>query len=462
MSVPRNSHESEPIPRTTAPQSKPVTSEQLTIHSFAKILHIAIVRLRFFMVLLAALLLVHYWPQLRDFRDRMTREGHTHDQGGISTDTEYWCPMCPGVVSDWPSKCPVCNMTLVRRLKGEQVPLPDGVLARMQFSPYRIQLAGIRTAAVEYRPLRKEVVLVGPVQRSAAGTTIEVSAEAFANDLPFLKIGQSIEASGDGLPGHLPFRGRIIRIDSGGDTAERGFSVRIQIDDPDRELQAGTLATIRADGPIALLPWWRRAIEEERRSQALAELMVHSLALQPAISARIQTVLETAVQQTLLVDGLGVAVPCSAVIDHGTRKVAFVESGTGMFDAVEVVVGPRCRDFYPILRGLKQGQRVAAVGAFLIDAEMWLNHDLSATWFGATHNAKTSTATPAAVPWGSAQEEEGKLIAKQKTCPVTGEPLDSMGGPVRVDVSGRIVFICCKGCTNALRKDPAKYLEKLK
>jgi hypothetical protein len=53
------------------------------------------------------------------------------------------------------------------------------------------------------------------------------------------------------------------------------------------------------------------------------------------------------------------------------------------------------------------------------------------------------------------------LAAKQKVCPVTGEPLDSMGGPVRVEVAGRIVFVCCEGCIPALRKEPAKYLAKL-
>ncbi len=33
-----------------------------------------------------------------------------------------------------------------------------------------------------------------------------------------------------------------------------------------------------------------------------------------------------------------------------------------------------------------------------------------------------------------------------------------MGGPVRVEVAGRVVFICCKGCEAALRKAPEKYL----
>src|SRR5262249_31944285 len=117
---------------------------------------VLLVRLRFLLLLAGMLALVAAWPILRNYFDKFTRPAAT-EGGAVSLDTEYWCPMCPGVVSEWPSKCPVCNMALVRRKKGEATPLPDGVLARMQFSPYRIQLAGIRTAAVEYRPLRREV-----------------------------------------------------------------------------------------------------------------------------------------------------------------------------------------------------------------------------------------------------------------------------------------------------------------
>ena len=38
------------------------------------------------------------------------------------------------------------------------------------------------------------------------------------------------------------------------------------------------------------------------------------------------------------------AVPQSAVVDSGDRKVVFVESMPGMFDGIEVVLGPRCGD----------------------------------------------------------------------------------------------------------------------
>ena len=73
------------------------------------------------------------WPVLHNGWDTLTRGWHGPEAGlgSVSQDTEYFCPMCPGVVADWPGKCPVCNMALVRRKKGEAVPLPDGVLARI-------------------------------------------------------------------------------------------------------------------------------------------------------------------------------------------------------------------------------------------------------------------------------------------------------------------------------------------
>lgn len=38
------------------------------------------------------------------------------------------------------------------------------------------------------------------------------------------------------------------------------------------------------------------------------------------------------------------------------------------------------------------------------------------------------------------------LIQAQRICPVTGEDLRSMGGPVKAKVGNATVFLCCKGC----------------
>jgi len=67
------------------------------------------------------------------------------------------------------------------------------------------------------------------------------------------------------------------------------------------------------------------------------------------------------------------SVPEIAVIDTGTRKVVYVESGEGVFDAREIVLGPRVGEHYQVLSGLSPGQRIATRGAFLIDAESRLN-----------------------------------------------------------------------------------------
>lgn len=425
------------------------------------VVRVLIIRSRFFLVLLAALLLVGSWPSLRHYWERLST-ARTGAQP-VPSDAEFWCPMCPGVVSDWPGKCPVCNMALVLRKKGEAVPLPDGVLARMQFSPYRVQLAGIRTAAVEVRPLRREVVLVGPVERSTAASAAVVRAEIFPSDRPFLTEGQSVEATAEALSGHPPFRGRITRIEDEGKADRRAVAVRLDLDDPDGDLRSGWLVTARVEAPITRLPWWRRAVTEEWRRESIADVALHTLLTPaiPSIPGGLHSLLTGVQTQALLHEGLGLAVLASAVIDHGSHKVVFIETGPGMFDAVEIEVGPRCGDFYPVLRGLAAGQRVAATGAFLLDAEMWLNHGLAATYFGATRGAASPPPAPPSTTPGSLSAEDQLLAAKQKICPVTGEPLDSMGGPVRVEVAGRVVFICCKGCESALRKNPAKYLAKL-
>jgi Cu(I)/Ag(I) efflux system membrane fusion protein len=67
------------------------------------------------------------------------------------------------------------------------------------------------------------------------------------------------------------------------------------------------------------------------------------------------------------------SVPESAVIDTGSRNVVYVEVGSGVFEGREVVLGPRVGNRFPVLEGLARGQKVAAAGAFLIDAESRLN-----------------------------------------------------------------------------------------
>jgi multidrug efflux pump subunit AcrA (membrane-fusion protein) len=81
-------------------------------------------------------------------------------------------------------------------------------------------------------------------------------------------------------------------------------------------------------------------------------------------------------------------VPETAVVDTGKRKVVYVESSPGVFDAHEIVIGPRSGIWYPVVRGLDASMRVATAGSFLIDAETRLNPAAAGTYFGASGTPK--------------------------------------------------------------------------
>jgi Cu(I)/Ag(I) efflux system membrane fusion protein len=72
-------------------------------------------------------------------------------------------------------------------------------------------------------------------------------------------------------------------------------------------------------------------------------------------------------------DNAVLSVPESAVIDTGARKIVYVESGAGLFEGRAVALGARAGNQFPVLDGLAPGERVAAAGAFLIDAESRLD-----------------------------------------------------------------------------------------
>jgi hypothetical protein len=58
--------------------------------------------------------------------------------------------------------------------------------------------------------------------------------------------------------------------------------------------------------------------------------------------------------------------------------------------------------------------------------------------------------------------EDRALAEKQKTCPVSDEPLGSMGVPVKVNVKGQDVFLCCESCEGMIKENTDEYLAKLK
>lgn len=72
----------------------------------------------------------------------------------------------------------------------------------------------------------------------------------------------------------------------------------------------------------------------------------------------------------------------------------------------------------------------------------------------------------------AAPESESAVVAKAraeyplKTCLVSDEALGSMGEAVahvhrEAGKPDRVVFVCCEGCIDDFKKEPAKYLKKV-
>lgn len=81
--------------------------------------------------------------------------------------------------------------------------------------------------------------------------------------------------------------------------------------------------------------------------------------------------------------------------------------------------------------------------------------------------------SPDAAAGNAASDEISRAIAqlppadqeaarRQRLCPVSDEPLGSMGAPYKMTVEGTDVYLCCEGCKELVHEQPAKYLAKLK
>jgi hypothetical protein len=159
-------------------------------------------------------------------------------------------------------------------------------------------------------------------------------------------------------------------------------------------------------------------------------------------------------------------IPTTAVIKNGDDRIVYVESMPGIFDGILVKLGDQQGTFVEVRSGLKTGQRVVAIASFLVDAESRLNPSLATQYFGATAQASS----PPPLPKRKSEPaqltldltgDELAFVLKQKNCPVTDEPLGSMGNPIIIEVSGRKIAICCLGCEDSIRETPEKYFAKV-
>jgi RND family efflux transporter MFP subunit len=97
------------------------------------------------------------------------------------------------------------------------------------------------------------------------------------------------------------------------------------------------------------------------------------------------------------------AVPASAVIDSGARRVVLVQAGEGRFEPRDVKLGTRADDYIEVLEGVKDGESVVVAANFLIDAES----NLKAAIGGFTAPPGGAGSSPGSSPHGTDHAAHG-------------------------------------------------------
>jgi Cu(I)/Ag(I) efflux system membrane fusion protein len=306
-------------------------------------------------------------------------------------------------------------------------------------------------------------------------STVWIEAQVYEDELAFLKLDLPVVATTKSFP-NREFKGKILQIHPHLDATTRTLKVRFDMDNPKHELRPGMYATVHFQSPVARLAMLRRVRQEQWCEQTALELTMATLGSpgMPAPSGGLGSLLTAATQEAIAGRDLVLAVPESAVIDTGSRQFVYREAEPDVFDQLEVQLGPRSGAYYPVIRGLGFGDRVATTGSFLIDAETRLTGGAASTYFGASggpqsdHRARM-TARPSMTRdedfkfqamLAKLSPEDRPIVESQEYCPVLGNRLGSMGPPVPVVLQGHKVFLCCKLCLKKAKADEKKTLAR--
>lgn len=204
-----------------------------------------------------------------------------------------------------------------------------------------------------------------PLYSIADLSRVWVLAEVYEFELPWVVRGQKADVTVEALPGEA-FEGTVAFVDPHVDDATRTVKVRINLDNSRRLLKPGMFADVRIHAVLG--PDGKRTpspLAGKYSCPMHPEILVDDTGQCPICG---MTLVREPGEVQPAATGL-LAIPTSAVLDSGARRIVWVEREPGKYEVAEVVLGPRAGDRYAVLSGLSEGQRVVVRGNFLLDSQ---------------------------------------------------------------------------------------------
>jgi multidrug efflux pump subunit AcrA (membrane-fusion protein) len=240
----------------------------------------------------------------------------------------YQSAMHPWIKSDQPGKCPICGMDLVPIYADEA---GTNAAGRITLNAASASTIHVQTDAVERRTLRHTLRVAGTVSVNS-WTTAWFIFDAYQRDLPWFKVGQTVEITVPSLPGKI-YTAQIKRhgtqpyADAQFDETTDSTKVRAELSNPG--IGAGDFGA------------WKLFNNFYAEGRVLADA--------PEV----------------------LTVPRSAVLWPAGQPIVYVDAG-GHYESRSVKLGRAGDEFWEVLDGLKEGEKVVTTGNLLIDSEAQL------------------------------------------------------------------------------------------
>ena len=413
-------------------------------------------RLRFIALMALTALTFAYWDEIANRVDKWSRPAtppHAHDAG-----IEFYCPMHPQVVQEEPGACPICGMPLARRKAGEKTPLPPGATARVELAPFRVAQAGIRTVPIAYKPLTQSVTTVGYVafdERKLMNIIAKVPGQTRVEKLLVNYTGQNVAVGQTLAELYSPEMSQAVQ-------ELRNVSRRAASAHASRTAVGRSLVADRDE--------MLRAAEEKLRLWGLTQAQIDEVKKtgRAAISIPILSPMQGHVIKKNVVEGQ--EVPAGFVMfelaDLHTvwvqsqvyeQQLGLIHVGQPVEAVVEAFPGETFTGTVEFIQPrVDPTTRTVDVRYTLENPAYRLRPGMFATV-----NLKTVVADMPLFQAHNRSSHSDVLASVQTHCPVTGDPLGSMGEPVPVEVEGRNVLTCCEACPPKVKANPRIYLAKL-